>query len=122
VCQQLGQPRGCLIGWVKVATYLPGTDIVVLHPPILLPTYVRSRARGNASSGTGRGMERQEFLEIASASFFEVRQTIALCDRNWQFRAARPRDMIPKRLDLNLKWISARYESVDNARNSSGYA
>lgn len=62
MCQQLGQPRGCLIGWVKVTTYLPtylpGTPssstyfsrhMYMVHALTCTATQPpRARARGNA--------------------------------------------------------------------------
>jgi len=75
---------------------------------------MRRRERGP------RDGERRVPRDRASASLFEIRRAVALCyaqtrHRNWQFRGAgRPRDTIPK----PEFGISARYESVDNARNS----
>lgn len=56
VCQQLGQPRGCLIGWVKVTTCLPARlrDAVVS-----LPTYVHSRAPHHGTCLLARSLSRE---------------------------------------------------------------
>jgi len=129
VCQQLGQPRGCLIGWVKVAAYLPGTDAVVLH--VLLPTYVRSRASAQLPRARARaraemrrrerGMKREEFHEIARQPPFSRSGELL------RFVTRKPATVIgslEEPVDLETRFskpefgISARYESVDNARNS----
>lgn len=109
VCQQLGQPQGCLIGWVKVTTCLPARprDAVVS-----LPTYVHSRAphrhmpsrahadRGNA---TIRSQERNRKLAKSRVGgFFRNLQSRLVTCATWMSRSimsfgtSRSRDTIPE--------------------------
>lgn len=130
MCQQLGQPRGCLIGWVKVTTYLPTRET----PSYLFlrtcahvhrtSAHAASRARGNAvcrESGTEResvlakSRESRRFFsepEIAPRSYI---RPVNLANVISGFGTTRSRDTIPH---TGLGRINTRCESTDNVLTS----
>lgn len=133
MCQQLGQPRGCLIGWVKVTTCLPARlrDAVVS-----LPTYVRaltctasahasSRARGNAELLRAERERESELAKSRVGAAFLSESEIApryVCDVNFAIviRVLEP-ESIPRHdsRGLNLRFrINICCKSLDNARSS----